>query len=150
MKRRRGPYTRRVPCQQTGCSECAWFEYDTLAERADAVKRNQPWRCSRHTNPEYVLSLTNRHREKVLTVGRIDDLKALFFVENRNGFIHGPGFKAYANDFPEGTQIRVTVEVIGCFEGVNERSESSPSLPSEAPKSSTHNCSGVAPQEDSQ
>lgn len=29
-----------------------------------------------------------------------------------SGFIHGPGFKAYPNDFPEGTIIRITAEVI--------------------------------------
>lgn len=29
-----------------------------------------------------------------------------------SGFIHGPGFKAFADDFPEGTRLRVTVEVV--------------------------------------
>ncbi len=28
------------------------------------------------------------------------------------GFVHGPGFRAFAKDFPEGTVIRVTAEII--------------------------------------
>ena len=28
------------------------------------------------------------------------------------GFIHGPGFKAYACDFPVGTRIKITAEIV--------------------------------------
>lgn len=36
-------------------------------------------------------------------------------VENNpsgNGFVWGPGFKAYAKDFPEGTRVTITAEVL--------------------------------------
>jgi hypothetical protein len=29
-----------------------------------------------------------------------------------NGFSHGPGFKAFAEDFPAGTRLRITAEII--------------------------------------
>jgi len=29
-----------------------------------------------------------------------------------SAFAHGPGFKAFADDFPPGTRLRVTVEIV--------------------------------------
>jgi hypothetical protein len=113
-RRQRGPYIRREPCAHAGCREVAFFEYDTLQERADSYRNRHPWKCSRHTNPEQILSPLNTYRQSVVTVRPIEGLSksVMSFAEIRNGVIHGPGFKAYAEDFPEGTRIRVTVEVL--------------------------------------
>lgn len=43
-------------------------------------------------------------------------LKGLFWIgegeSSGSGFTFGPGFKAFATDFPEGTQLRITAEVV--------------------------------------
>ena len=133
MARRRGPYTSRRQCEEAGCREVAHFEYDTLRDRAESHKTARPWRCVRHTNAEQVLSVSNPRREMLLTVGLFDGCgDAHFFTEVRNGFIHGPGFKAFAGDLPIGARVRVCVEVLsgeqqpGDFEGRGVAREQQP------------------------
>jgi hypothetical protein len=39
------------------------------------------------------------------------ELKELFW-NTGSGFIYGSGYKAFADDFPEGTILRITAEII--------------------------------------
>lgn len=105
----RRQYVIRAECQHPGCKEVARFEADTRKEQEEIYKRHgRNWLCTRHTRPEEVLSPANLVRSTELesrqeTYGR-------FF--GHSGFVSGPGFKIYAEDFPAGTKLRVTAEVI--------------------------------------
>jgi hypothetical protein len=100
-----------------------------------------PWVCTRHSRPEQVLGQDNPARTVEVVASRIrfsdydrrmaeyraavargsmfahepaEFIPGLYWTGAgfSNGFAHGPGFMAFANDFPEGTRLRVTVEVL--------------------------------------
>jgi len=106
MKR---PYLSRFECAHPGCRETANYESFTRAEQAETQRRYYgKWRCARHSQPQEVLSPTNRkiiHEE----VSR-QEPHGLYW--GHSGFQYGPGFRAFAKDFPAGTVLRVTAEII--------------------------------------
>jgi hypothetical protein len=121
MARRGG--TRSIQCAEDGCTEYAHYSYTSNADygRLMQEQRRRPFMCSRHRNPEQVLTPTNRERTVTLTAARSKRYPnlgdQLFWLEPGHddvgsGYMFGPGFSAHANDFPEGTRIviRVTVE----------------------------------------
>lgn len=104
----------RAKCGHEGCAEVARYEADRRADYIDLERRygNGKWRCVRHTRPDEVLSANNPiivHEMKTMPAH-----STLFWGIDApsNGFAHGPGFKAFAEDFPEGTVLRITAEVI--------------------------------------
>lgn len=115
MSRRK--YTLRWSCAEEGCREFDFSEVSYKADYIDAQRRQRanPWKCLRHDHPEAVLSPTNRERTFVITSGKSErhpHLDNLFWDRPfTTGFTSGPGFKAYADDFPEGTKIIVTTRV---------------------------------------
>lgn len=118
MSRRR--YTHRARCIP-GCTETGYFEYGSQREYAahQQVLRTRPWRCVRHTAPEEVLGNESPTRTVTLiaTPGHGNIADTLFWREENSerlgsGFEHGPGFKAYANDFPAGTRLTVTATIV--------------------------------------
>lgn len=82
--------------------------YDSVREANASEKRRREWKCIRHLNPDDVLSIENRAVSTEFTNEQSDIGR---FWNGRNGFIHGPGFKAFAEDFPPGTKIIVNVQV---------------------------------------
>ena len=117
MSRRR--VTAIARCAKPGCLETAYFEYDSQRERAEAEKRRaeSPWRCTRHLREDEVLSPANLERVAVLTAAKVfyqgKPIKGLFWKGPglNSGLTIGPGFKAFADDFPEGTQLVITARV---------------------------------------
>lgn len=110
---RRG-YDTAVRCTHPGCTENARYHFDTRDDMDRHFKREprERHKCIRHARPEEVLSPTNRVRVDEMTNFATDNGK--FWGRERpfSGFMSGPGFKAYADDFPPGTIIRVTAELI--------------------------------------
>lgn len=111
----RREYTIRFKCAEDGCGE--WYHSVATTRRDEAETRalyaKRPWRCTRHRKPEEVLSLDNQERVAVLTAQRskrYPDLPDLFWNDG-SGFEYGPGFKAYAKDFPPGTRLIVTARI---------------------------------------
>lgn len=105
----RREYFSRFQCQHPGCTEFGLYSDSTRAEQAETQKRNYgKWRCVRHTHEEEVLSAENRKRVSEQAV-RQEDYGRYW---GNSGFVYGPGFKAFAKDFPPGTILRVTAEVI--------------------------------------
>jgi len=102
--------TYRAKCGHEGCTEYANFTADTRAEYGllDRHHGYGRWRCVRHTQPDDVLSTTNRVR---VWEDTSDQRPHGRFFSNA-GFISGPGFKVFAKDFPPGTRLRVTAEII--------------------------------------
>lgn len=134
MPRRR--YTHRAPCVP-GCPKTGFFEYATQREYAahQTSLSTRPWRCTRHTAPDEVLSAENPSRTVTLvaTPGERSPDDLFWKVEGANrldsGFVHGPGFKAYASDFPVGTRLSVTVHI---EPPVDEQPTASTEAPAEA------------------
>lgn len=95
-------------CAEPGCVEVIRFTYRTRAEYLE-LERCCPRRCVRHTHPEQTLSRTR------VSAG------ASFISDGeiwrggpglQSGLLHGPGFKAYAKDFPPGTAINITATIL--------------------------------------
>lgn len=110
MARREWPL--RFVCGHEGCTETANYRYQTRRDLMESFELKHysdgRWRCTRHTRPDEVLSLTNPRAGTELIVEERPHGK--FF--GNFGFISGPGFKAFACDLPTGTKIVITAVVI--------------------------------------
>ncbi|NNU70415.1 hypothetical protein G9X67_34760 [Rhizobium sp. WYCCWR 11152] len=104
----------RVTCGHPGCNEFARYEADNRKHSIDLYVRygNGKWKCVRHSQPDEVLSSDNC--KTVDEVKVIKHSQGLYWGKEKgfSGFAHGPGFKAFAKDFPPGTILRVTAEII--------------------------------------
>lgn len=110
----------RKPCVHPGCTEVARYTYATRRDLETSYELKHDFRCTRHSKPAEVLSAENTATEVVMVSKKSDGCGDHLFWE-RNGFQHGPGFKAWANDFPEGTRLIVTARVEFPNGGVNRR-----------------------------
>lgn len=113
MSKRRWPL--RAPCRYPGCGERSNFEFDTQRDLNDYIRRYPSWTCVRHTNAEEVLAADNPERTAVLVATDRNIQGWLFWVPeggvSGSQFSHGPGYKAFANDFPVGTRLIVTARI---------------------------------------
>ena len=112
--------SRRLQCAHEGCGEVSLWTFDNRAEQTRHFQRVTEWRCARHSKPDEVLSLERRiiqftcpPSETGYTEVGFDRRRVATGVYWGNtGFLSGPGFRAWTDDFPVGTRIRVTAEVI--------------------------------------
>lgn len=113
--------TAHAKCTHPGCNETAHWNFDSRREAAEHYPRRQKWKYTRHTKPDEVLGLSNLKLTKTLEAKKVNGfggkpLRGLFWKSDEssggNGFCRGTGYKAYADDFPEGTKIVVTAEII--------------------------------------
>lgn len=109
-------YFSRFECGHPNCTEFQTYESTRRADQADLNRRygNKKWRCVRHSQPDQVLGLTNRVivHEAECREHFYESKSIGLFWGGGSGFVHGPGFKAFAKDFPAGTVLRITAEVI--------------------------------------
>lgn len=109
-------YLSRFECGHPGCKEFATYESSRRADQADQYRRygNKQWRCVRHSQPDEVLALDNQRlvRDVACREHFYEGNSIGLFWGGGSGFAHGPGFKAFAKDFPAGTILRVTAEII--------------------------------------
>lgn len=125
MARRGG--TARFRCTEPDCTEVAFYEYTSNADygRLSREQKARPWQCSRHRNPEQLITPDQRVRTVVLIADkskRFPDPTTLFWrrdgdADVGSGFLFGPGFKAHADDFPEGSRITITITADVASEG---------------------------------
>lgn len=112
--------TARARCTHPGCHETAFWEFDTRKDAAKHHPRRQNWKCTRHTHPEEVLSSDNLTRTVTLTSTPsdskfLDPAKDRFWHDGQrlaSAFSHSAAHKAYATDFPEGTKLVITAQII--------------------------------------
>jgi len=104
-----------VRCAEDGCRETAYYEHANQREAQESRQRRAkyPYRCSRHTRPDEVLTQDGTEREGVLTV--YEESYGRFWRSEHDksgsGSARGPGFKAFAKDFPTGTRLVVTARI---------------------------------------
>ena len=116
-------YSRTLKCSHKDCKEIGFYTFNTKRDLSEHYKRISAYTCLRHKEPLSVLGLDN-----LTTTNRIvcktkilDEGSPLgkFWQEERDfgtnkflsAFQYGNGYKAYANDFPEGTEITITAVV---------------------------------------
>jgi len=101
---RRG-YDLRVTCAEDGCNEFRSYHYDTKKELNEAYIRHKGHKCLRHSKPNEVLGLKNKLiiSEQICTGN---------YWGGKFGFTYGNKYRAYAKDFPEGTILKITAEII--------------------------------------
>lgn len=125
-------------CHFVGCAERARWSFDTQREAVEHYPERQRWLCTRHANPERVLSESNPTRITVKTV--IEKSYGKFWQRDDghldSGFSYGDGYMAYAEDFPSGTTITVTAQ-LQCPISSPQQPSSSPADPSNTIPSTT-------------
>jgi hypothetical protein len=107
--------TARCICAHEGCTDGITYSYASVRERreADVYYAKRPYRCIRHAKPNEVLSPKDLERTTEFVNGRsitypeLDDL----FWNDGGSFEYGPGFKAFAKDFPIGTKLIITARI---------------------------------------
>lgn len=107
-------------CNEKGCPEHISFKY-TMKWQLDELKKtyHKKWKCDRHKNPDKVLNQNNLKKQTILICGKskkYPELKNLYWQKKNDlglglSFIKCVDFIAFANDFPEGTELIITAEV---------------------------------------
>jgi hypothetical protein len=107
--------TLNIKCKVDGCNEWKHVETENQKEHAELYRKYyKEWLCTRHSNVDELLTALNR--KTVTTIIASKSIKYPHLTElfwgDRSGFIYGTGYKAFANDFPEGTKLIVTAEIV--------------------------------------
>jgi hypothetical protein len=103
-------------CVGDGCHAVERHTYNTQREYFDAQRQyaNRPYHCARH-RPEN-LQPDSGKRHVVITCDHADaiaypNIQDMHFWSTGSGYAFGPGFNAYAEDFPIGAKIHITISV---------------------------------------
>lgn len=102
----------------SSCPDVGVFEYSNRREYSEIHRRHANWRCVRHARPETVLSVGNPVRTTTVVLHRPESAfhkgERVEFLSwsTGSGYLQGPGFQAFSEDFPEGTKIEVTARLI--------------------------------------
>ena len=107
--RRKWPLS--VPCTHAGCTHVARYEYDTRRdlETSWELKNRATSKCSRHSDLSRVLTMENLRTEWTSEPNRQETYGR--FMGN-NGVLIGHGYYMEAKEFPVGTRLRITCEVL--------------------------------------
>lgn len=99
-----------LQCVEPGCREVGRYAYDNRKDYERIHRTYSPYKCFRHSNKATWLTPEDRSRTTELTVAARSH--GLYFEPISNGYTHGPGFNAYASEFPAGTRIIVTATAL--------------------------------------
>lgn len=118
----KGDYRQTIRCVATGCRETITYRHETRRDEAASIKSQQksPWKCARHLQPDQVLGPEREIITSVLTVTSRPDARswessliwAALGWPFRSDSIHGPGFRAFASDWPAGTRLEITARIL--------------------------------------
>lgn len=107
-----------VRFKEDGCKESSHYEYDNKKDYQDAILRHKNYKCLRHSDngKNRLMSIDSTKKEKILINTKSETNNYLFWANEDgkldSGYQHGPGFRLWSKDFPEGTILKVTAEVI--------------------------------------
>lgn len=118
----RGDYRQTIFCAERPCSEKVIYHHLTRADEAAAIKDQalRPWKCVRHFKPSEVLGPERPEITSVMTaVPRPNPSRwesPLIWAApgwlRRSDKVDGPGFLAFAGDWPEGTRLEITARIL--------------------------------------
>jgi hypothetical protein len=105
----------RKNCVHEACKEVGVWSYERQKDLVASFENRNEYRCVRHSRPNEVLGDGQTTIESVRVSYRGPADRLYWGVppdfKNGSGFIYGPGFKAFAQDFPEGTRLIISVRV---------------------------------------
>lgn len=108
----RREYPLRFECSHPGCRESVTYRYSTRRDLETSFElkhyRNGGWKCTRHYAPNEVLGAENLET-RWETTAKESEHGGVYF--GHSGLVIGPGFKAFAKDFPVGTKLIVTTRI---------------------------------------
>lgn len=108
-------YILTIKCTEPNCTECVHYNYPNKKEYSEDYIRHKNYKCLRHSNDKEVLSLKNTLVSTELISTKSETNNNLFWANEGklgSGFTHGTGFRCWAEDFPEGTILKITAEII--------------------------------------
>jgi hypothetical protein len=88
------------------------WEFENQREYVEHAKLVPTWKCSRHKYPDEVLTLSRRIIRHESTIVQRDSGRYFEVGSLGHGYMHGPGFRVWAEDFEVGTVLRVTAEIV--------------------------------------
>lgn len=97
--------THRINCAETDCREFGLFEY---ANRREFAQLPKTFRCARHKAADEVLGAGRMVTRCVLVNQEKDGSR---YWNGTSGIVFGPGFRAFAADFPVGARLVVRAEI---------------------------------------
>lgn len=101
----------RKQCEHEGCKVSVSYSFSSHRMMVSSSEYKSKYYCMRHTNMSEILSGVITTTEVVLIANQLNGIKGLFW-NGESGFISGPGFKAWADDFPAGTSLVVTARIL--------------------------------------
>lgn len=112
----RREYYAAFKCAEEGCKEHTRYAYATRRDEAESLKwqAENPWKCARHVRPEQVVKLEDQVRSSVLVVEDRERLGRRFrYLDGKwhLSYVDLPGLRIFAEDFPSGTIVTLTVGV---------------------------------------
>jgi hypothetical protein len=104
-------------CAEPGCTEVTIVSCKTRKRHIEAYSKYNGWKCLEHKYPERNLTPTNRKIICEITAKVPEGWRhspKLFWHGGRitSGYASGEGWQANSDNFPEGSIIRITAEVI--------------------------------------
>ena len=118
----RGNYRQVIGCADPACPEKVTYRHETRADEAASVKsqRECAWKCARHRWPDRTLGPGQEVIAAVMTVIPVPDARAWepSLIWESPGWpfqsdkISGPGFQAFAGDWPEGTRLEIRARIL--------------------------------------
>ena len=100
-------HTSHVQCHYPGCAKTGFFEYITRREQSQGFAQRQKWLCNRHAYIDTLLTAQNLIRTHVVESKEENGHR----YWGNSGYVYGPGFNAYADDFPAGTKLTVIAKI---------------------------------------
>jgi hypothetical protein len=132
----RGDYRQTIKCAEQPCPEKVTYHHQTRADEAASLKSQQesPWKCTRHSRPDEVLGRGRETLAGVMTVTFRPEARSWepSLIWTGPGFpfvsdeISGPGFRAFAGDWPEGTRLEITARILPPLETGEEAPNAAP------------------------
>lgn len=109
---RRG-YDVLVKCSHESCTEVDRYRYNSKSDMDKHFECNpkSDHKCFRHSKPNLVLSVSKRATVDVVMNFKTDDGNFWGKEKPLTKVVFGPGFRAFADDFPAGTKIKVTAQL---------------------------------------
>jgi hypothetical protein len=103
-------YLCRLVCTHPGCTDFSLFDCVNRKDYAQQAAKQTGFKCLKHTGTE---TMTPDSLTRTVTLEAVPrgDCGGSLFWGGKNGFAHGNGYRAYAEDFPPGTKLIVTARI---------------------------------------
>lgn len=105
-------HTLKVICNHSGCGRNLFYSFTNKRDYNDAKERYSKYLCTKHSRPEDIIE-TKDYLKKEIKYEVVDGSFTSTNLKNipQQKQLIGRGFRIFSEDFPEGTKIKITIEV---------------------------------------